>query len=99
MRHHKKRTLRKRKGGAWEDYLPSFLKAKPATPQQIINDPAKVMDDAQNVTGKTIEETAKTLGAEPSPSVGTPGDKTQVSEVKLAGGRRKTKKRKHKSRR
>jgi hypothetical protein len=101
MRHGKKRTHRKR-GGAWEDYLPSFLKAKPAPPAQIVNDPRKVAVDAQQVTEKTMESVVKPLGGTPEPT-NTPGGMSAEAPAAavLAGGRRhrKTRRKTRKSRR
>jgi hypothetical protein len=87
----KKRTDRK-KGGAWEDYIPSFLKAKPATPTQIVNDPGKVIEDAQQVTKESVGEVVKPLGGTPE-LTNTPGGMSpQAPAAVLAGGRRKRRK-------
>jgi hypothetical protein len=99
MRHHRK--SRKRKGGAWEDYLPSFLKSKPATPQEIVQDPTKVANDAGNVATDTTQEAANNLGVSTGTSPGgIPGSTTAPEDAAMLGGRRRrTRKHRRKSRR
>ncbi len=88
---HKKRTMRKR-GGAWEDYIPEFLKAKPATPTQILNDPGKVVGQAQQVTDQTVGNVVKPLGVpEPTNTPGGLSSSAPVNDV-LRGARRRRRK-------
>ena len=96
----KKLTKRRRRGGAWEDYLPSFLKAKPATPTQIVNDPAKVVVDAQQVTDQTVGDVVKPLGeTETSGAPGGMSTSAPIKQVLLGGRRKRTRKTKKRSRR
>jgi len=94
---HKKRSMRKR-GGAWEDFIPSFLKAKPATPTQIVNDPAKVVGQAQTVTDQTVGNAVGPLGAEKE-ETGVPGGMSPQAPAAQVGARRRRKTRKHRSKR
>ena len=97
MRHGKKRTHRKR-GGGWLDYLPEFLRSKPATPAQIVNNPGKVAVDAQQLTEKTMGNAVKPLGATEEPT-NTPGGMSSEAPAAVFGGRRRKTRKHRKSRR
>jgi len=85
MRHHKKRTLRKRKGGAWYDPRTWFEK-KPE--EAVAAAPAAAEQAVQDLTGA------------PKESSGVPGGMpASAPAASVLGGRRKTKRRKLKSRR
>lgn len=83
MRYHKKRTLRKRKGGAWYDPRTWFEK-KPE--EAVAAAPAAAEQAVQDLTGA------------PKESSGVPGGMPASAPAAVLGGRRKTKRRKTKRR-
>jgi hypothetical protein len=90
MRHHKKKTMRKR-GGAWLD--PSSWEIFQKKPEQVVQDAPKVTED---VIGDVVEP----VGGTPEPT-NTPGGMSPEAPAALLGGRRRRRKtkRSRKSRR
>ena len=89
MRHHKKKTMRKR-GGAWLD---------PTSWEIFQKKPEQVVQDAPAAAEKAVGDVVEPLGGTPEPT-NTPGGMSPEAPAAVLGGRRRRRKtRKHRSKR
>ena len=84
MRHHKKKTT-KRRGGAWLD---------PTSWEVFQKKPEEVVQAAPAVTEQVVKDVVEPLGATPE-STNTPGGMSASAPAAALGGRRRRKTRRH----